>query len=151
MTKHRSEPSIKGERSPVPDSLSRFRSDSNHLMFSKSCSTSDQGNCSGRVASTRRFSDVSLSSNVSSDSSDPSSSFSKSSMSDPLLCTKSNNKLFVGGLHYATRDPEFLRYFEDFGTVISSKVLFNRQTGKSRGFGFVTFEDSIQQPNYTFV
>ncbi|KAG5192999.1 hypothetical protein JKP88DRAFT_182605, partial [Tribonema minus] len=50
------------------------------------------------------------------------------------------NKLFVGGLHYETRDSTFRAYFEQFGPVLAADVMFNRETHKSRGFGFVTFE-----------
>lgn len=50
------------------------------------------------------------------------------------------NKIFVGGLHYDTRDAEFRTYFEQFGKVISAEVMFNRETHKSRGFGFIVFE-----------
>lgn len=50
------------------------------------------------------------------------------------------NKIFVGGLHYDTRDAEFRSYFERFGKVVSAEVMFNRETHKSRGFGFIVFE-----------
>eukprot|EP01032_Pedospumella_encystans_P018286 gene18286-20822_t len=50
------------------------------------------------------------------------------------------NKIFVGGLHYDTRDAEFRLYFEKYGKVISAEVMFNRETHKSRGFGFIVFE-----------
>ena len=50
------------------------------------------------------------------------------------------NKIFVGGLHYDTRDQEFKNYFEKFGKIITSEVMFNRETHKSRGFGFVVYE-----------
>ncbi len=49
-------------------------------------------------------------------------------------------KLFVGGLHYDTRDSHFRSYFEKYGKVVSAEVMFNRETRKSRGFGFVVFE-----------
>lgn len=49
-------------------------------------------------------------------------------------------KIFVGGLHYETKDAEFRRYFQQFGKVVSAEVMFNRETNKSRGFGFVIFE-----------
>lgn len=35
---------------------------------------------------------------------------------------------------------EFRRYFEQYGRVISAEVMFNRETHKSRGFGFIVFE-----------
>jgi len=50
------------------------------------------------------------------------------------------NKIFVGGLHYDTRDSDFRSYFEKFGRVITAEVMFNRETHKSRGFGFAVFE-----------
>ncbi|KAH9063121.1 hypothetical protein Ae201684P_009384 [Aphanomyces euteiches] len=48
-------------------------------------------------------------------------------------------KIFVGGLHYETKD-DFKKYFQQFGKVVSAEVMFNRETNKSRGFGFVIFE-----------
>ncbi len=51
-------------------------------------------------------------------------------------------KIFVGGLHYDTRDSQFRSYFEKFGKVVSAEVMFNRETRKSRGFGFVVFESA---------
>ena len=50
------------------------------------------------------------------------------------------NKIFVGGLHYNTRDPEFKAYFSKYGKIISAEVMISRETHKSRGFGFVVFE-----------
>ena len=49
-------------------------------------------------------------------------------------------KLFVGGLPFATTDDELNAAFADFGTVASAKVITDRETGRSRGFGFVEFE-----------
>ncbi|CAM9139791.1 unnamed protein product [Ectocarpus sp. 6 AP-2014] len=49
-------------------------------------------------------------------------------------------KIFVGGLHYETRDASLQAYFEQFGPVQTAEVMFNRETHKSRGFGFVVFE-----------
>ncbi|TFJ83301.1 hypothetical protein NSK_005365 [Nannochloropsis salina CCMP1776] len=51
------------------------------------------------------------------------------------------HKIFVGGLHYDTKDSDFRHYFSLFGRVLSAEVMFNRETHKSRGFGFVVFED----------
>eukprot|EP00569_Conticribra_weissflogii_P016086 CAMPEP_0171406818 /NCGR_PEP_ID=MMETSP0880-20121228/18506_1 /TAXON_ID=67004 /ORGANISM="Thalassiosira weissflogii, Strain CCMP1336" /LENGTH=777 /DNA_ID=CAMNT_0011922605 /DNA_START=212 /DNA_END=2545 /DNA_ORIENTATION=- len=50
-------------------------------------------------------------------------------------------KLFVGGLPNDVTDATFLRFFEQFGTVVDSVVLVDRRTKRSRGFGFVTFAD----------
>ena len=49
-------------------------------------------------------------------------------------------KLFVGGLPFSTTDDELQAAFADFGTVASAKVITDRETGRSRGFGFVEFE-----------
>jgi RNA-binding protein Musashi len=54
----------------------------------------------------------------------------------------STNKIFVGGLHYETRDGSFRAYFEKYGKVSSAEVMFNRETHKSRGFGFIVFESN---------
>jgi RNA recognition motif-containing protein len=45
--------------------------------------------------------------------------------------------LFVAGLPYDFDDAELLEFFEKFGTVNSAKIAMDRETGKSRGFGFV--------------
>jgi hypothetical protein len=52
------------------------------------------------------------------------------------------NKIFVGGLRYATGHDALRSYFEQFGEVEAAQVIFNRDTKKSRGFGFVIFRDS---------
>ena len=46
-------------------------------------------------------------------------------------------KLFVAGLPYDLDDAELEEIFEKFGTVRSSRVAMDRETGKSKGFGFV--------------
>jgi len=51
-------------------------------------------------------------------------------------------KLFVGGLSWDTNDDGLRAAFEEFGTVSDAKVITDRETGRSRGFGFVTYEDS---------
>jgi len=52
-----------------------------------------------------------------------------------------NNKLFVGGLAWATDDNGLRQAFESFGEVTDAKVIQDRETGRSRGFGFVTFQN----------
>lgn len=51
------------------------------------------------------------------------------------------NKLFVGGLSWNTTSAELENTFATCGTVTEAKVVTDRDTGRSRGFGFVTFED----------
>ncbi len=48
-------------------------------------------------------------------------------------------KLFVGGLAWATTDDGLRQAFSDFGDVTDAKVITDRDTGRSRGFGFVSF------------
>ena len=50
-----------------------------------------------------------------------------------------SKKLFVGGLSWDTNDQGLLQAFERFGKVNEAKVITDRDTGRSRGFGFVTF------------
>lgn len=47
------------------------------------------------------------------------------------------NKLYVGNLAYSVRDDSLLQAFSPFGTVTSAKVMMDRETGRSKGFGFV--------------
>jgi len=52
-----------------------------------------------------------------------------------------SNKLFCGGLAWATTDDSLRAAFEGFGDITDAKVIMDRETGRSRGFGFVTFAD----------
>ena len=47
------------------------------------------------------------------------------------------NKLYVGNLAYSIRDEDLQQSFSQFGTVTSAKVMMDRDTGRSKGFGFV--------------
>ena len=47
------------------------------------------------------------------------------------------NKLYVGNLAYSVRDDSLQQAFGQFGTVTSAKVMMDRETGRSKGFGFV--------------
>ena len=48
-----------------------------------------------------------------------------------------SNKLYVGNLSYAMRDDDLNQHFSEFGEVQSAKVMMDRDTGRSKGFGFV--------------
>jgi len=48
-------------------------------------------------------------------------------------------KLFVGGLPYHTTDKSLREHFKVFGEIEEAVVITDRQTGKSRGYGFVSF------------
>jgi RNA recognition motif-containing protein len=47
------------------------------------------------------------------------------------------NKLYVGNLAYSVRDESLHQAFSQFGAVTSAKVMMDRETGRSKGFGFV--------------
>jgi cold-inducible RNA-binding protein len=47
------------------------------------------------------------------------------------------NKLYVGNLPYSVRDSDLEQAFSSFGAVTSAKVMMERDTGRSKGFGFV--------------
>jgi hypothetical protein len=52
-----------------------------------------------------------------------------------------SKKLFVGGLSWDTTDQSLREAFEAYGEVTDAKVITDRETGRSRGFGFVTLAD----------
>ena len=54
-------------------------------------------------------------------------------------------KLYVGNLAFATTSDELRDAFSEFGTVSSATVITDRETGRSRGFGFVEMEDGAEQ------
>ncbi|KAK9768271.1 hypothetical protein K7432_001237 [Basidiobolus ranarum] len=51
-------------------------------------------------------------------------------------------KIFVGGIAPEVHEEEFRAFFEQFGKVIDATLMTDRETGRPRGFGFVTFESS---------
>ena len=54
------------------------------------------------------------------------------------------NKLYVGNLPYSFRDDDLQQAFAAHGTVSSAKVMMERDTGRSKGFGFVEMGDDAQ-------
>ena len=48
-----------------------------------------------------------------------------------------NAKLFVGGINFQTSEETLKQAFEQAGEVVSAKIIMDRMTGRSRGFGFV--------------
>jgi RNA recognition motif-containing protein len=58
-----------------------------------------------------------------------------------------SNKLFVGGLSWDTNDEGLRNAFGQHGPVIEAKVVMDRETGRSRGFGFVTMGDGDATQN----
>ena len=55
-----------------------------------------------------------------------------------------SKKLFVGSLPWAVNDEALKEAFTQYGSVVSAKVVTDRQTGRSRGFGFVEMESDSE-------
>lgn len=57
------------------------------------------------------------------------------------------NKLFVGSLSFATTDQALAEAFAQAGTVVSAKVIMDRDSGRSKGFGFVEMSTDEEAQN----
>lgn len=53
-----------------------------------------------------------------------------------------SNKVFVGNLSYAANADDLRAVFKDFGNITDANIVIDRTSGKSRGFGFVTFSSA---------
>ncbi|MGE4299487.1 MAG: RNA recognition motif domain-containing protein [Desulfovibrionaceae bacterium] len=53
--------------------------------------------------------------------------------------------IYVGNLAWATSDEDLRSMFASYGEVISARVIMDRETGRSRGFGFVEMEDGASE------
>ncbi len=53
-------------------------------------------------------------------------------------------KLYVGNLAFSVTDDELQQAFTSFGNILSARVVMDRMTGRSKGFGFVEIEDDGQ-------
>ncbi|XP_047259795.1 probable RNA-binding protein ARP1 [Capsicum annuum] len=51
-------------------------------------------------------------------------------------------KLFVGGLAWETQKETMKKYFEQFGDILEAVVITDKATGRSKGYGFVTFREA---------
>ena len=62
-------------------------------------------------------------------------------------------KLYVGNLSYSTESSELQELFSEFGTVQSAEVISDRETGRSKGFGFVEMgsDDEAQAAHWRSV
>ena len=50
--------------------------------------------------------------------------------------------IFIAGLSYDVNDADLSELFQEYGTITSAKVIIDRQTNRSKGFGFVEIEDN---------
>lgn len=55
--------------------------------------------------------------------------------------SESTQKIFVGGISQSTTKEVLERYFSSFGVILEARILYDGNTGKSRGFAFVVFRD----------
>lgn len=53
-----------------------------------------------------------------------------------------DNKLFVGNLSWGTTEESLKEFFSKAGEVVEAKIIIDRQSGKSKGFAFVTMADA---------
>lgn len=53
-------------------------------------------------------------------------------------------KLYVGNLSYDTSDSALQQLFEQYGTVVSAQIIMDRESGRSKGFGFVEMENDSE-------
>ncbi|EFJ36988.1 hypothetical protein SELMODRAFT_140819 [Selaginella moellendorffii] len=58
-----------------------------------------------------------------------------------ILSRSYASKLFIGGLAWGVDDGTLRTAFANYGEVTEARVIMDRETGRSRGFGFVTFEN----------
>ena len=54
------------------------------------------------------------------------------------------NRLYVGNLPYSFRDQDMLQTFGQYGTIVSAKVMIDRDTDRSKGFGFVEMSSDAE-------
>jgi RNA recognition motif-containing protein len=54
------------------------------------------------------------------------------------------NKLFVGSLAWSATDDDLAKFFSGVGTVVSAKVIVDRDTNRSKGFGFVEMSSDAE-------
>lgn len=66
----------------------------------------------------------------------------KGNRGEPDIAAQQNRKLFVGGLNFKTDEDSLKKYFDQYGPVVDVVVMRDQSGRKSRGFGFVTFEEN---------
>lgn len=52
--------------------------------------------------------------------------------------------IFIAGLSYQTNETDLKELFEEYGTISSAKIITDRNTGRSKGYGFVEMDDEAE-------
>lgn len=71
-----------------------------------------------------------------------------------MAARRAVHKLFVGNLPWTISHEVLAQYFSEFGAINSARVVFDKATGLSKGYGFVTFkksdgiEGAVSKPNH---
>lgn len=76
------------------------------------------------------------------DDSHQSQSYSQSNNIQSSASNPEEGKMFIGGLNWETTEDSMRRYFEQFGPVVACTIMRDPVTGRSRGFGFLTFAEA---------
>jgi len=117
---------------------SRHDPDDASSDFVKSAQTNDYSNPQQGTGATKTSLE-SKQENCRQNRKDQRSGETKSNAQPPSHYAEDRRKLFVGGLPTDITDPEFRDFFSQFGELHESLVMFDRETRRSRGFGFVTY------------
>ncbi|KAL9227200.1 hypothetical protein vseg_002922 [Gypsophila vaccaria] len=65
----------------------------------------------------------------------------------PINTIRFNSQLFVSRLSFYTTEDEFHKMFTPFGEVTRARLVMDSQTGRTKGFGFVTYENESEAQN----
>lgn len=60
------------------------------------------------------------------------------------LYPETDHKLFVGNLSWSVTSESLTKAFQEYGNVVGARVLYDGQTGRSRGYGFVSYETKLE-------
>ncbi len=71
-------------------------------------------------------------------------SFNYPSQSTIIYFNKFKMNIFIAGLSYGVNDADLNELFAEYGEISSAKVIMDRETGRSKGFGFVEMADDAQ-------
>ncbi len=53
-----------------------------------------------------------------------------------------SNKIYVGNMSYNTTEEQLNDLFSEYGEIVESKIIYDKMTQRSKGFGFITFQET---------